>query len=41
MIFANEGKLLNFSESKLFARFGKGVDSYKGNGLGLSIVKQI
>lgn len=41
MTFANEGKTLNFPESKLFARFGKGVDTYNGNGLGLSIVKQI
>lgn len=41
MTFANEGKPLNFPESKLFTRFGKGVDNYKGNGLGLSIIKQI
>ena len=41
MTFSNEGKPLNFSESKLFSRFGKGIDNYKGNGLGLSIVKQI
>jgi len=41
MKFANEGNPLTFPESKLFTRFGKGVDNYKGNGLGLSIVKQI
>jgi len=41
MTFANEGNPLTFPESKLFSRFGKGVDNYQGNGLGLSIVKQI
>ncbi|WP_214227917.1 HAMP domain-containing sensor histidine kinase [Pedobacter sp. B4-66] len=37
----NEGKPLSFPESKLFSRFGKDSQGYKGNGLGLSIVKQI
>ncbi|MEJ7779524.1 MAG: HAMP domain-containing sensor histidine kinase [Daejeonella sp.] len=41
MIFSNEGQRLNFSESKLFSRFGKGADNYTGNGLGLSIINQI
>lgn len=40
-IFTNEGEPLGFPESKLFTRFGKGAPGYKGNGLGLSIVKQI
>lgn len=39
--FTNEGEPLGFPESKLFTRFGKGAPGYKGNGLGLSIVKQI
>lgn len=39
--FSNEGKVLAFPESKLFTRFGKAAPGYKGNGLGLSIVKQI
>ncbi|MBB5438969.1 signal transduction histidine kinase [Pedobacter sp. AK017] len=39
--FLNEGAVLAFPESKLFSRFGKGAPGYKGNGLGLSIVKQI
>lgn len=38
---SNYGKPLNFPVSKLFTRFGKGKDDYKGNGLGLSIVRQI
>ncbi len=41
MVFSNEGLPLDFPEGKLFSRFGKGIDNYKGNGLGLSIVKQI
>ena len=41
LAFTNEGEPLGFPESKLFTRFGKGSPSYKGNGLGLSIVKQI
>lgn len=39
--FSNEGKPLAFPESKLFSRFTKGIDGYNGNGLGLSIVRQI
>lgn len=38
---SNEGEPLSFPENKLFTRFGKGAPGYKGNGLGLSIVKQI
>lgn len=38
---SNQGEPLSFPVSKLFTRFGKGIDDYKGNGLGLSIVKQI
>jgi signal transduction histidine kinase len=41
IVFSNEGEKLTFPESRLFSRFGKGIDDYKGNGLGLSIVKQI
>ncbi|SKB39959.1 sensor histidine kinase [Daejeonella lutea] len=41
MTFENGGEALTFPEGQLFARFGKGTDSNKGNGLGLSIVKQI
>lgn len=37
----NEGSPLTFEESKLFTRFGKGSPGLSGNGLGLSIVKQI
>lgn len=40
-IFTNEGEPLVFPETKLFTRFGKGASGNKGNGLGLSIVKQI
>ncbi len=39
--FQNEGAPLNFPLSKLFTRFSRASDDYKGNGLGLSIVKQI
>jgi len=38
---SNEGEPLSFPVSKLFTRFGKGAAGNKGNGLGLSIVKQI
>ncbi|MES2456959.1 MAG: HAMP domain-containing sensor histidine kinase [Bacteroidota bacterium] len=38
---SNKGKPLAFPESKLFSRFTKGIDGYNGNGLGLSIVRQI
>lgn len=38
---SNEGKPLTFDQSKLFTRFGKGSPGYHGNGLGLSIIKQI
>lgn len=41
LTFANEGVPLTFSESKLFTRFGKDAPGYRGNGLGLSIIKQI
>lgn len=41
LIFSNEGEPLVFPASKLFIRFGKGIPGYQGNGLGLSIVKQI
>ncbi|ETZ21170.1 HAMP domain-containing sensor histidine kinase [Pedobacter sp. V48] len=41
LVISNEGDPLSFPESKLFTRFGKGTAGYKGNGLGLSIVKQI
>lgn len=41
LIFVNEGPALNFHQSRLFTRFGKGEPGYRGNGLGLSIVKQI
>lgn len=37
----NDGPPLTFEESKLFTRFGKGAPGLSGNGLGLSIVKQI
>lgn len=39
--FHNEGAPLSFPSSNLFARFSKAADDYKGNGLGLSIVRQI
>lgn len=38
---SNQGEALDFDESRLFTRFGKGAPGYKGNGLGLSILKQI
>lgn len=38
---SNDGPPLTFDESKLFTRFGKGSPGHHGNGLGLSIVKQI
>ncbi|WP_316791325.1 HAMP domain-containing sensor histidine kinase [Pedobacter frigoris] len=41
LVLTNEGEPLGFPESKLFTRFGKKAPGYKGNGLGLSIVKQI
>lgn len=39
--FYNEGSELKFDNSKLFTRFAKAADNYRGNGLGLSIVKRI
>lgn len=39
--FYNEGNELTFDNSKLFTRFAKAADNYRGNGLGLSIVKRI
>ncbi|MGV8879066.1 MAG: sensor histidine kinase [Sphingobacteriaceae bacterium] len=39
--FYNEGRELKFDQSKLFSRFAKAADNYRGNGLGLSIVKRI
>lgn len=41
LCFYNEGSQLKFDTSKLFTRFAKAADNYKGNGLGLSIVRQI
>lgn len=41
MIFYNEGEPIGFPPEKLFTRFGKVTKEQKGNGLGLSIVKQI
>jgi len=41
LVISNEGEPLSFPESKLFTRFGKGATDNKGNGLGLSIAKQI
>ncbi|MBC7565914.1 MAG: HAMP domain-containing histidine kinase [Pedobacter sp.] len=41
LVISNEGEPLSFPESKLFKRFGKGATDNKGNGLGLSISKQI
>lgn len=41
LVFSNEGPPLTFDAARLFSRFGKGIPGYKGNGLGLSIVKQI
>jgi len=38
---SNDGQPLSFDQSKLFTRFGKGSPGYQGNGLGLSIVRQI
>ncbi|WP_316817202.1 HAMP domain-containing sensor histidine kinase [Pedobacter nyackensis] len=38
---SNQGQPLDFDLSRLFTRFGKGAPGYGGNGLGLSIVKQI
>lgn len=39
--FKNSGSPLGFDQEKLFVRFGKGGVDYKGNGLGLPIVKLI
>lgn len=39
--FSNQGDPLGFAADKLFARFGKASKKQNGNGLGLSIVKQI
>jgi len=41
MLFSNPGAPLEFAADKLFARFGKESKKQNGNGLGLSIVKQI
>ncbi|WP_316839852.1 HAMP domain-containing sensor histidine kinase [Pedobacter gandavensis] len=38
---SNDGPPLTFERSRLFTRFGKGSPGYTGNGLGLSILKQI
>lgn len=41
MAFSNEGDPMAFPEDRLFTRFGKTAAGYNGNGLGLSIIKQI
>ncbi|WP_316822540.1 HAMP domain-containing sensor histidine kinase [Pedobacter gandavensis] len=41
LLVSNDGPALSFEHSRLFTRFGKGSPGYTGNGLGLSILKQI
>lgn len=41
MVFSNPGAPIPFPQEKLFSRFGRTTNEYEGNGLGLSIVRQI
>lgn len=41
LTFSNQGGAIDLPHEKLFSRFGKTTAGYNGNGLGLSIIKQI